>query len=244
MYIKLSIRTVSLLIFLISALFLFAFYYFVGHVLFAKIVPGGAIGAMDYRTQTYSTPSEAGVLLDDLKKAGIDRLKGEEQVLATLRWTMNQASAIGDATRLNVPELLDYARRGGPMACNDMGLVFSEALSALGIPSRRIVLARNIFDKYDVHATVEAWVDGKWRLYDPTFNVSPVSNGEVIGAFEAREIFFHGNWNIEFRFFGDVRYPARLENYYMRYKPLFNNAFVVAREDVFEIPPAVRLFQR
>lgn len=206
-------------------------YYLIEHSLFARFVPTDLIEEKDFYTQRYSSPFEAKELLNELKKEGIDRLSGEKQILAVLKWTMDQSSTIGDAASLSVPELLRYARSYGSMECNDMGLLFSEALTVVDIPARRIILARNIFDRYDVHSTVEAWFDGKWRIYDPTFNISPTYRGEVIGAFEARKVFLQGDGEIAFRFYGNVKYPARLEIYYMSYRPLFNNVFVVVNED-------------
>ncbi len=62
------------------------------------------------------------------------------------------------------------------MYCGGAALAYTWALNAIGIPARFIQLGGQDFlagkDLYQTHATVEAMIDGKWEISDPTFNVS------------------------------------------------------------------------
>ena len=90
-----------------------------------------------------------------------------------------------------------------------------------------------MFDLYDTHQTVEAWVDGKWTLYDPTFHLTLKVDGKRVGAFEAREWFIKGRGKpVELEFLGEVKYPARVDNYPLRYEILFNNIYVDLDDDM------------
>src|SRR5262245_15686915 len=62
------------------------------------------------------------------------------------------------------------------MACGGASAAYSFALDSLGIRTRIVQLAGTRYlagdDPDQTHVTVEAWIDGKWEISDPLFNVS------------------------------------------------------------------------
>lgn len=158
----------------------------------------------------------------------------EAKVLAILEWVMNQISKVENRSAKSSWEMVEIGRAGGGLLCGGMAQIFKDALLAQGIPARSVTLQRNLFDLYDVHASVEAWVDGKWRLYDPTFHLTLKAGGKRVGAFEAREWFIKGRGApVELEFLGEVKYPARVDNYPIRYGIHFNNIYVDFRRDMW-----------
>jgi hypothetical protein len=62
------------------------------------------------------------------------------------------------------------------MFCGAASASYAWALNALGIRARTAQIVGQKFlagdDFFQTHVTVEAWVDGRWEISDPTFNVS------------------------------------------------------------------------
>lgn len=65
---------------------------------------------------------------------------------------------------------------GETALCGDFSVFLADILNRSGIPSRVVQLAGQDFveglDKYATHVTVEALVDGKWVIVDPTINAT------------------------------------------------------------------------
>ena len=63
---------------------------------------------------------------------------------------------------------------GEEALCGDYALFSTNALSSLGIPARVVQLAAQSYvdgkANGDTHVTVEAFVDDRWLIIDPTFN--------------------------------------------------------------------------
>jgi hypothetical protein len=181
----------------------------------------------------FAKPSDAALFRRELQPALAKAVTTEAKVLITLRWVMNQIPRIEARSANSSWEMVELGRSGGGLICGGMADIFREALLANGIPARRVILQRDIFNVDDSHVTVEAWVDGRWRLYDPTFHIALRSNGERIGAHEAREHFLkRATHPVEIEFLGDVTYPARVDKYYIRYEPLFDHVFVEVERGV------------
>lgn len=72
---------------------------------------------------------------------------------------------------------LIYANLGKPgsgQLCGGMSTAYAWALNTIGIPARTVQLAADDYlqgeEEGATHVTVEAYIDGEWRVSDPTFN--------------------------------------------------------------------------
>ena len=200
-------------------------------------------------TKPVGAPDEQQALLIELKKAGLDSLKGKKQVITVLKWTMNQVDKIETEGRKTPYAIVVSAKKENKGAlCSGMASIFHEALALLKIKARRISLYRNTFNIYDSHASVKVFLNGKWQIYDPTFNTSYkslINSSHLMSAQEMKDALVKGNFNkIKPVFYGETAYPARLETYYMHYLPLYNNVFIptqTAKSFWKKLPP-IRYF--
>lgn len=199
-----------------------------------RIVAVGRLqDADEYHREVYN-PADLPRLREQLHAEGIAKLEGEQQVLATLRWAMSQTDRVEPNAARGGWAVLQSVRRGAGMLCASTAELFRDALLALDVPARKVFLFRDVFGG-DTHATVEAWVDGKWRLYDPTFHIAlkSVDGGDRLGILDAQRWFVEGTGKpVRFEFLGEVKYPVRLEKYYIRYEALLNNVFIELRRGV------------
>lgn len=192
----------------------------------ARFIPSKDIDSPDAYDKQFMSAGDDVKLRDALKPLLAKTMSPEDKVLVILSWVMNEIPTIGNGSAPSSWKLLEVGRSKG-LICGQMADIFRETLIAHGIPARRVILERRVFDKEDAHVTVEAWVNGAWRLYDPTFHIALVADGQRIGAFEARDRWFkRGRAKPEIEFLGEVRYPARVPTYYIRYEVLFRHAFV------------------
>lgn len=161
--------------------------------------------------------------------------------VALLTEVMNQVRAIDTFIAEDPLAIYRHAQAGGGLVCEGMAKLYHAVLVAHGFDARIVGLKRNLLGVYDTHTTVEVLVDGKWVIYDPTFHVSYQRNGELLGAQAIKESLYDGTYTaIHPIFYGDVRYPARLDSYYMNWLPLYNNVLVwAAPTDAFwsKLPP-------
>jgi len=157
----------------------------------------------------------------------------QQKSLAALRWTMNRCGKIGINRIIDDDPvvLLKSVESEGGALCGDMADIYINVLAANHLPSRRVLLYRNLFDIYDSHVTVEVLINNHWNLIDPTFGVSYTnSNEDLLSAQDIKECLLRGRFQeAKPLFHGEVRYPARLEKYYINYFILFNNVFVEER---------------
>lgn len=74
-------------------------------------------------------------------------------------------------------------------ACGGLTITYMAALKAFGIKARYVGLFQVVDDAprpVNSHASVEAFIDGRWIAMDPTFNVSIKQNGRHVGWTEAK----------------------------------------------------------
>lgn len=179
----------------------------------------------------------------ELAKETWVKSKDQRQLyINALIWTMNQVGRIGpNKNSANSEALLKSVRAGEGALCADMAILYENVLSALGLPSRKVWLYRDFFERYDIHVTVEVLLQNKWVIMDPTFGVSFMNSvGELLSAQELKGYFLTGHTQeVKPVSWGSVAYPARLENYYLNYWPLYNNVFISERKTNFfsRIPP-------
>jgi len=150
----------------------------------------------------------------------------EEKVRFILRWTMSQFSRIESFSTQSSQDLVQQGRSGRGAICGGMAQVFRDALLSSGIPARTVQFQRNPFDLFDTHVSVEVWLDGEWRLFDPTFHIALRQGGEYVGAMKARNSLLNGKAPApEVVFLGEVNYPARIENNYISLPFYFDNVY-------------------
>lgn len=127
-------------------------------------------------------------------------------------------------------DLMDLIQSGRGLLCGGMSAVYFNSLVAQGYRARIVSWFRHQGITPDSHITVEIFENGRWVLYDPTFNTAFLKDGTRLGAKELQNIFLTENSSrVKLDFFGEVNYPARLEDYYINWQPLVNNVFVVGR---------------
>jgi len=157
-----------------------------------------------------------------------------------LRAVMNSVTRVGPDPSGGVREFLAHAKAGGGLVCFGMAHLYAAAASGNGLQARIIGLSRNLGDRYDAHTTVEVRQNGRWVLFDPTFNVSFARDGILLGAEEIQKAFLDGTFQsitpVSYR---PVVYPARLDAGLLTLLPLFNNVFVLdaQRERLVKLPP-------
>ena len=116
--------------------------------------------------------SELGLLAPGLDTAA--RLARLKQYLGTFQYTL-----VFDDEAVNAAEpVLDFLERSHTGHCELFATAFVLLARATGIPARLVtgflVTEENLAGGYsvvrarDAHAWAEAWVEGTWRLYDPT----------------------------------------------------------------------------
>ena len=174
---------------------------------------------------------------------GLERLAREfrhPHYLALLEQVMNSVGTCEAGPSADPLRALDHARRGGGLACAGMAILYFNVLRLNGITARQVYLSRTCFDTLDTHVTVEVLRDGKWIIADPTFHVGFEMRGELMGAQAIAHSLRDGSLEeIRSRFYGPVRYPVRLDSYYLPWSFLFQNVFVVDRDQ-----PSVPLWAR
>ncbi|MGB0721609.1 MAG: transglutaminase-like domain-containing protein, partial [Gammaproteobacteria bacterium] len=153
-----------------------------------------------------------------------------ERAIAAMAWLLDKPRCVADAAvEYRGPErtLAAYERGEGAL-CGELAATFRHVLATLGFASRLVQVQRNLFDRGDIHLLVEARIDGRWVLLDPTFNLlfrDP--DGNPLGAQGVRErVFKQGHGAVFPEFLGEVSYPPRAEAYYLYPLGLFNHVFV------------------
>jgi hypothetical protein len=155
----------------------------------------------------------------------------EARALNILAWVMDQVPLVrSDFTSRSSWELVEHARKGGGLSCGGMAQILHDALVASDIPARRVALQTDLIGLGEGHVVVEALVDGRWIVFDPTFHVTLRAHNRRISAIEAQELTQKiGHNSVQIEFLGETKYPARTKNYYYNYLSLYRYVFVEAR---------------
>ena len=182
---------------------------------FFRAVPVCDMSALEY-TFPHETPEE------------LWQLCGEDYK-ETLKNVMNFVHCTSNAlpTSDYIQDLFDHAKQGGMLTCNGMAELYLHALRIQGVQARKLFVVKNFGDSCQSHTIVEIFLDGKWRIFDPTFHVSFKKDGQLIGAQDIAQALVDGSFSgIEPVFYGEVAYPHRLERYYMHWLSLYNNVLL------------------
>lgn len=174
---------------------------------------------------------------------GLELLAKEFQssdYLQLLTQVMNSVGTCGPGPSADPLEAFRHVRFGGGLQCAGMANLYFNVLRVNGLNARQVYLSRTCFDTVDTHVTVEVLVDGKWVIADPTFHTGFEKHGKLVGAQTISESLRNGSLpEIRPKFYGPVKYPNRLESYYIPWSTLFHNVFVVDRDQ-----PRVPLWAR
>jgi len=93
--------------------------------------------------------------------------------------------------------------------CGGLSFFYRILLEAFGIPSRYVELLTSIGEKYDSHASVEVFIDGKWVASDPTFNLMIKSGKKYISYLELASVLTQqGDFELATNGMDNSRYPA------------------------------------
>jgi hypothetical protein len=165
----------------------------------------------------------------------------EVRALNILSWVMGQASMVGnDFSSRSSWELLEHAQKGGGLLCGHMAQILHDALVASHIPARRVILLTDLIGLGEGHVVVEAFVDGRWIVLDPTFHVTLRAHNRRISALEAQEMTQTvGHNSVQIEFLGEVSYPARTTSYYYNYLSLYRHVFLEKRMGRFSKIPLI-----
>lgn len=198
-----------------------------------RLVPVRGLDAVDAYDPRLSADQDQERFRSELAPLIAERVGTEAKVLAILEWVMNQFGKVEKWYDKSSWSMVEHGRAGGGLICGGLAQVFKDALLANGIPARSLTFQRNPLSLFDTHAAVEVWIDGKWRLYDPTFHVALRAGEERVGVSAAHDWYIKGRGKkVETEFLGDVKYPARLETYPIRYEVFFDNPYVDRRRDI------------
>ncbi|MFI4860140.1 MAG: transglutaminase domain-containing protein [Phycisphaerales bacterium JB063] len=153
--------------------------------------------------------------------------------LEALRWLVEQfpagddsADSSGAVGRCSDRAIFPHDRRPH---CGEIAALYREALAVLGIDSRPVMLRKNVFDPHDSHVSVEAHLDGRWVLIDPTFNATFTDDaGQALGAQAIKSLLFKGQrQSITPQVHGRALCPLALDDYYVDVFACFNNVFII-----------------
>ena len=175
--------------------------------------------------------SEQVKFLDLMKKSVLSKetVKTLEDIMRLQNWIGNQVKHCKPyCGREKGYALLKLGKDGIGLACGSMSEIMQEALVLLDIPARKVQLYRSDFSLSDTHVVVEAFINDKWVCFDPTFNVTYQDGNKLLGVAEIQSrLFKQGPMSVTPVFQGIRKYPAILGDYYMDWRPLFSNAYVV-----------------
>jgi len=172
--------------------------------------------AIEAQTELASTLEKQSQLASHIETPSSNKLASQEQMQRAYRasWhlimgrefetNLEYAIAVTDYVHRNVP--LGRADTPGTVAnrlsravllmgeqalCGDFSLFTQMILENSGIPARKVQLATaqyvNGEQRGDTHVTVEALINNKWTIFDPTFNATfSCGDKTLIGVEEAR----------------------------------------------------------
>ncbi|CAH1002388.1 hypothetical protein LEM8419_03287 [Neolewinella maritima] len=114
-----------------------------------------------------------------------------ERALRVLDWSRKQWNGHGKKlpSKGDALTILEEADRGRKFRCVEYATVTSAALSALGMPSRRVGLKKKSVETAVAgggHMVAEVWLadEDKWVVIDGEYNLMPVVNGRALNAVE------------------------------------------------------------
>lgn len=158
-----------------------------GLAVYAYHARNSAIRAWDESQRTHVSALEAMQIFAPIKirnDIGVDAEATPMMIAVAARDFVYRQSRIGPEDTLKPWERYIRTADGDiTQVCSGMAQAYAFALGVLKIPARIVTLGTEDYvlgrNRYDTHATVEALIDRRWIVFDPTFNVSfDFSNSE------------------------------------------------------------------
>lgn len=200
-------------------------------------------GQQAFVWQQQSTPEQKEQILGWLRgeMQGEGGVQGDESQknVALMKWVMNQVGRVGKNDSSTPYQMLVAARAGQGLLCGNMAAIFAELISLNDGTARVLQLSSGVGSRYDTHVVVEVWEKGGWKLYDPTFNLTFFdAGGGQLNVHNVRSLLRVGK-DVIFKFHGQVKYPARIEQYYVAYNQLIEHVIAIPNPTslIAKIPP-------
>lgn len=166
-----------------------------------------------------------------LRDAGL--LTGDDplEVSRAVRDWVYRTNKIGNGETHKSEGALIYANLGKPgheQLCGGMAAAYYWALTRVGVPARIVQLATQSYlggdDNGGTHVTVETYIDGRWRVSDPTFNVGfrcSTDEGQALSITDMKQCIESGGGLIARA--GKTQISGRtIADYYLPYKELLS----------------------
>ena len=159
-----------------------------------------------------------------------------------MSFVMNRFPKVGSAKEdhpyqiVMLPERKDF--QGG--LCGDMVAVLAEFVTIIASKARIVQMQSGFGERFISHVAVELLENGRWVLYDPTFNLTSRDvDGNALDV-QAFKTLTQRKGEVLYEFHGDVAYPLRIESYYTDYASLLEVALIATNAHGFfhKLPPS------
>jgi hypothetical protein len=169
-------------------------------------------------------------LRESVVQAGfrIPRALDADAVLGSQQWLGNQVTRVeSGSSRMDSLALWSVAAGGGGLTCWGMSALLRDLIVISGGEARVVQLYRSNYEPNNTHVVVEVRLDGRWVVFDPTFNVTlHDEEARLLGVSEIRgRLATNPPEPVSIRYHGDRRYPGNLPDYYLDPLSLYANAF-------------------
>ena len=116
---------------------------------------------------------------DAVVRREFGQLEGGDQVEAMAAWIRGHLDYVAGSSDATTTAADTYVAHRG--VCRDFAHLLIAFVRAADIPARMVAAYAWRLDPPDFHAVVEVWLDGAWRLIDPT-GLAPVEGLARIGV--------------------------------------------------------------
>ncbi len=117
-----------------------------------------------------------------------------EKYIAIRSWVHEQLSQKQESEKAittdNPVQILDQAREGRKIFCGDYTLLYISLCHSVNLPARHISIWGNSTVGASSHAIVEVYIDGKWVVMDPTFDVHFMIGEELTSALDIHDYLY------------------------------------------------------
>ncbi len=147
-------------------------------------------------------------------------------------WVHDQVAVFGPEVELTTGNsmkplgILTDIRKGRSANCGPLAVLLIEALRANGIAARMVWMAESVPFRQGFHpALMEAFLNGRWVVMDPTFNREWWVDGRPVSVDEGRQAYWAGR-QVNFR--GDDKTDLRLKHLFLGYSRALANVFILS----------------